>query len=37
MIIKQLDNQDITIAKAFLNKYIETSLFMLSNMEKVGL
>lgn len=37
MIIKRLDNQDIPLARTFLKKHMETSLFLLSNMEKVGL
>ncbi|MBO6918940.1 MAG: GNAT family N-acetyltransferase [Rhizobiaceae bacterium] len=37
MIIRLLDNQDSAVTKAFLDKHIETSLFLRSNMEKVGL
>ncbi len=37
MIIRLLDNQDAMVTKTFLDKHIEASLFLRSNMEKAGL
>lgn len=37
MIVRQLDNQDITETKRYLDCHIETSMFLRSNIENAGL
>lgn len=37
MIIRPLDNPDTAVTRAFLTQHIETSLFLLSNIERAGL
>lgn len=37
MILRRLDNQDISETKKFLERHIETSMFLRSNIEKAGL